>query len=590
MMRNPPSSQDPERIASLERDAAKDRRIIEALMSRVERSMDFQGGAFSLFQAATALDQRVRERTQQAEHAMLELEKSNRALAQAKDAAETAQQRLVEAIDSINGGFAIFDAADRLVLSNARYLDLWTGVSDRIKPGMKFAEIVRLAAGSGNVIAARENADRWIADRLRQHASAAEPYVYQLADGRWIQINERRTAEGGIVGIYTDVSDVKRAEADLRVAKTVAEQANLSKTKFLAAAGHDLLQPLNAARLFLAALTEMKQAPQSRRLVERTDTALLAVEDLLEALLDISKLDAGVVSPQRSDFPVAALLSGLASEAAAVATERGLKLSIVRSSAVINSDLRLLRRLVQNFLSNALRYTGGGRILIGCRHLAGALRIEVWDTGPGIPGDKLAEIFEEFHQLDARPAGEERGMGLGLAIVERIARMLDHPVTVRSNIGKGSMFAVTVPLGDMSGGRSAAPIEPVQPASLVFPGNRVLVVDNDAGIRDGMSTLLSRWGCTVVTAGSTREALQRLRDGTPAAVLLDYHLSHDEIGFDCLDAIEAQLGRTVPATLITADRSSAIADKARARGLVVLHKPVKPSQLRAIVTRLLTDR
>jgi signal transduction histidine kinase len=589
-MRRETSPSEAERIAGLERDAAKDRRIIEALMNRVERSMDFQGGAFSLFQAAIALDQRVRERTQAAEQALLELEKSNRALAQAKDAAETAQSRLVEAISSVNGGFAIFDAEDRLVLCNERYLDLWTGVGDRIRPGMAFAEIVKLAAESGSVVAARENAEGWIADRLRQHANAAEPYVYQLADRRWIQINERRTAEGGIVGIYTDVSDVKRAESDLRQAKTVAEQANLSKTKFLAAAGHDLLQPLNAARLFLAALGEIKQTPQSRRLLERTDAALLAVEDLLEALLDISKLDAGVVLPQRTDFAISSLLGGLESEAAAVAAARGLKLSIVPSSAIVNSDQRLLRRLVQNFLSNALRYTGSGRILVGCRRRPGALRIEVWDTGPGIPDDKLSVIFEEFRQLDAKPAGEERGMGLGLAIVERIARMLGHSVTVASRPGKGSMFAVAVPLGEAAHRREASPVARTRPATMPFAGNRVLVVDNDAGILEGMRALLGRWGCLVATADSREAALKLLDEPGPDAVLIDHHLSHGEIGFDCLDAIDARLGRSVPAALITADRSGEITDRARERGLVVLHKPVKPSQLRGVVMKLLVDR
>ncbi len=444
---------DADRIADLERENAKLQRINKVLMDRVERSMDFQGGAFSLFQTAIVLENKIRERTLEVERALHKLEDSNRDLARAKELAETMRTRLFEAIELVNEGFALFDSADRLVLCNRKYLSYWPGVADRIQAGIRFSELVAMVASAGGVC--DPPPDLWLRERMEHRHDMRGVFINQLADGRWIQVNERRTRDGGVVGVYTDITDIKEDEArrreseqaektalmllndQLQQAKAQADQANLSKTRFIAAASHDLLQPLNAARLFVSALSDLEQPGASGELVENVDLALASVEDLLSALLDISKLDAGAVTPEVTDFPLRGVLLPLATEYAAIAAERGIRLRVVASGSVVRSDMRLLRRIVQNFLSNALRYVQGGRVVVGCRRCAEGLRIEVWDNGPGIPADKITEIFQEFRRLDTPVThGRDRGIGLGLAIVERVARMLDHPITVRSTLGK----------------------------------------------------------------------------------------------------------------------------------------------------------
>ncbi|MGQ9364845.1 NahK/ErcS family hybrid sensor histidine kinase/response regulator [Azospirillum sp. ST 5-10] len=613
---------DAARIAELERENAKLRRINRVLMDRVERSMDFQGGAFSLFQTAIVLEHKIRERTAELERALRELEDSHRDLARAKELAETMRSRLYEAIESVNEGFALFDSEDRLVLCNRKYLSYWTGVADRIQPGIRFADIAVMVAGTAAV--SEPVPAVWLTERLQHRHGMNGPFISRLSDGRWIQVNERRIRDGGIVGVYTDITDIKReeerrreaeqaekaalmrlndqlqqevservaAEAALRLAKADAEQANLSKTRFLAAASHDLLQPLNAARLFVSALADLEQPEPNGELVRNVDAALASVEDLLSALLDISKLDAGAVTPEVTDFPLRGILVPLANEYAAVAMERGIALRVVGSGAVVRSDMRLLRRIVQNFLSNALRYVQRGRVLVGCRRVAGGVRIEVWDSGPGIPPDKLGEIFQEFRRLDTPGAkGADRGMGLGLAIVDRVARMLGHRVTVRSEPGRGSVFAVTVPRGTDrrvargAGGIAAAAARPLADR---LAGTSVLVLDNEPAVVAGMEVLLRGWSCEVVSATTGEEALARLSElpRAPDLLIADYHLDDGALGVNEVARLRAAAGTVLPAVIITANRTTELADEARAAGCLLLTKPVKPAQLRAVMSEL----
>jgi signal transduction histidine kinase len=382
---------------------------------------------------------------------------------------------------------------------------------------------------------------------------------------------------------------VEERTAELREAKAAAERANFSKTKFLAHASHDLLQPLNAARLFVSAMADLEQTPQNRTLIENTDLALQAVEDLLGTLLDISKLDAGAVEAEVTDFPVESLIRTMATELGPLAAERGLDLRVVRSSAVVRSDIRLLRRIVQNFLSNALRYTRRGKVLLGCRHVPGGLRIEVWDTGPGIPADKLTEIFEEFRRLDASGDRRDRGMGLGLAIVERVARKLGHRVGVRSRPDRGSVFSVTVPLGVAPRRGSDARLKPNANGDRLA-GTVVLVIDNDASILAGMEALLRGWGCHPVPAAGSREAVAALdrMERAPDLAIADYHLEGGETGVGALDAVARHCGLAVPAVVITADRSAEIQAEVAGAGHHLLNKPLKPARLRALLTTLLS--
>ncbi|MGB8842701.1 MAG: NahK/ErcS family hybrid sensor histidine kinase/response regulator, partial [Aliidongia sp.] len=867
-------------IAALERKIAKLERINQVLIDRVERSMDGQGSAFSLFQTAIVLEAQIRARTLALEQTLADLEQSYQHAASAQEQAETARLRLLAAIESISEGFALFDAADRLVLFNERYLTFWPGMAERIHTGISFTEIVHLAIQHKCVLDAWRDPEGWIARRLQQHADSLGPSVHALSDGRWMQVNEKRTRDGGIVGIYTDITSLKRAETQqretelaqktnllqatldnifqgvavyarnlalvawnnefvrlldlppecvapdarfddlcafnrtlgargicdhdflnplegtvplsfeqrwqngrilhidrnpmpdggfvltftditrqkrteealrdgerrirliadavpaliayvdaeeryqfvnepyrhwldrpvgailgrkmgelmttelydrrkdfvdralagepvefeveltpsgarepryghvsfmphlggdngrlgfftlmqditerrradavikeanetlerrvtertaaltrlnaklqreiaersdveraLQIAKSEAEQANIGKTRFLAAASHDLLQPLNAARLFVSALADLDHPPANRGLISNIELSLGTVEDLLAALLDISKLDAGAVLPEPSDFPIASLLGPLVTEHRALAHDKGLTLRHVPSRAIVRSDIRLLRSIVQNLLSNAIRYTGSGRVLLGCRHLDKSLRIEIWDTGPGIPSDKFDEIFEEFRQLDTGRAGQERGLGLGLAIVKRAARTLGLPIEMRSRLGRGSVFSVTVPLGRHQSARSNQPAGPRRFGN--FDGHPILlVIDDQRSILAGMQAMLEGWGCTAAVALSGEEALDALArlPRTPDLVIADYHLDAGTTGITEISRIRQALSMQIPGIVITANQTLAVQALVRQHGLWLLKKPLNPAQLRALLTQLL---
>ncbi|MBZ9559266.1 MULTISPECIES: NahK/ErcS family hybrid sensor histidine kinase/response regulator [unclassified Modicisalibacter] len=384
-----------------------------------------------------------------------------------------------------------------------------------------------------------------------------------------------------------------RAEAEqaLRQAKQVAEDANASKTRFLAAASHDLLQPLNAARLFTSALSQETLADDHQRTIGHIDNSLQAAEELLGTLLDISKLDAGALTPRRSQFALADIFRPLRAEFEVMAEERGLDLDVVPTAQWVDSDAQMLRRIVQNFLSNALRYTQHGRVLLGCRRRGGRLRIEVWDTGPGIPDAKQAEIFQEFRRLDqaSRHKESEKGLGLGLSIADRMSRVLDHPIRVRSWEGVGTVFSVDVPTVSAREAAKTGDEPPSRRAGNKLAGTRVVCIDNETLILEGMKAMLSGWGCEVFTATSIGGAKSILRhlDADPDAILADYHLDNEVTGLMALDALLERCNGPVPGIVITADRTEEVADAIKRGGYQLLLKPVRPAALRALLTRTL---
>jgi len=381
-----------------------------------------------------------------------------------------------------------------------------------------------------------------------------------------------------------------RIERALRDAKADAETANISKTRFLAAASHDLLQPLNAARLFTSALGQGEHEARTLRAVERIDSSLRAAEELLMALLDISKLDAGALEPRLTDFRIDDILQALGVDFGIIARERGIGLRVMPSRVTVHSDRQFLRRILQNFLSNALRYTKQGRVLMGCRRRGNFLLIQVLDTGPGISEEHLErDIYEEFRRFQPRDETGAKGMGLGLAIVQRMARALDHHIEVRSELGRGSVFSVAVPI---SGAEAVVLPQPVA----ALPAARlddafVLCVDNEHSILEGMSRLLEGWSCEVLTATDTETALQALeRAGRPPDLLLaDFHLDGADTGLKTITAVRARWGE-VPAVIITADYGEQVREHVRNTGLAIMRKPVKPAALRAIMSQLLLAR
>lgn len=387
-----------------------------------------------------------------------------------------------------------------------------------------------------------------------------------------------------------EVAIRRAAEVAMSEAKEQAEEANRSKDRYLAAASHDLLQPLNAARLLVSALRERPLPDIERHLVEGLHLSLDGAEQLLADLLDISKLDQQAVKADIQVFPLSRLITSMQAEFSSVASERGLTFRIAGDTSrhAIRSDLRLLSRMLRNLLSNALRYTDEGGVLLGFRRRGQSLDIRVYDTGCGIPEDQQQEVFREFHQLQPR-SRNRGGVGLGLAIVERMAKMLDHPLSLNSRPGRGSCFTIRVPLA-RSGEQATYAVDrivyPQQTDSLQGVG--LLVIDNEPSIQSSMQALLSGWGCNVSVAADLASARACIKQAEPRLILIDYHLDEGWNGLQVLQTLQ-QEGWKGQALIITADRSLDTRQAFRDADIPALNKPVKPGKLRALISHLLNS-
>lgn len=542
---------------------------------------------------------------------------SSRAALQLLDDASAAIQYnrdlLQHALDHARQGITVFDKDLRLLCWNRAFIDLYDLPPALVGIGVELGEIVRFNAERGSYGPGAVEA--LILTRLESFAHETEPVRLRLHPRtKVIEIRSNHLPDGGFVTTYTDVTEtvaeeeareranetlerrvrertdeLTRLNAALTRAKAEADEANVSKTHFLAAASHDILQPLNAARLYAASLVERSRDTDEAALAENIDASLDAVEEILTALLDISRLDSGAMRPRWSTFPVDELFRQLQREFGPMAREKGLTLRFVPSRLAIRSDRPLMRRLLQNLVSNAIKYTPSGQVLVGARRRAGRLRFEVWDTGLGIPASKHKAVFREFQRLD-QGAKAARGLGLGLSIVERIARVLDHPISLQSEPGRGSVFRVEAPLAPTQA--TAVPVaEPRRSPATPLSGLTVLAIDNEPSIVEGMRTLLTGWGCEVTTASCLEGAVAAARSGpaTPEVIIADYHLDEGN-GLDAIAALRKAFGGDRPALLLTADRSPAVREEAGARGVHVLNKPVKPAALRALLAQWRVNR
>lgn len=416
----------------------------------------------------------------------------------------------------------------------------------------------------------------------------AQQRLQQLNEELEQRVAQRTTALlGANQSLHEQIGERVRVEQELRKARDAAEEANRSKDKYLAAASHDLLQPLNAARLLISTLRERELGESAHNLVERAHQALEGAEDLLSDLLDIAKLDQAAIRPDLDVYRLDELLAPLASEFEPVATQAGLRLRARIPACTVRTDARLLSRILRNFLSNACRYTEHGGVLLGVRKRGAQLRIEVWDSGRGIPADQLQAVFREFHQLDVGRSMERKGVGLGLAIVERIARMLGYPIEVRSRPGRGSCFSIQLPLV-----ADQAPLPSLLPAAQAqvgnpLPGKRLLVLDNEPSILHSMAELLGGWGCEVLTALDQAQALEVLGERAPDLLLVDYHLDLGVTGSEVVQALRAHFARDIPAVMITAERSDECRLHLQALKVPLLNKPVRPGKLRAVLSQML---
>ncbi|MBW4050919.1 MAG: response regulator [Proteobacteria bacterium] len=452
--------------------------------------------------------------------------------------------------------------------------------------------------GSARIAQIRHTDFGWIVVAQQQQAESMAA-VSQANRYAWLLLGLTTLAVTGISALVARgfARRIARSTRALEAARAEAEQANRSKTSFVAAAVHDLMQPLNAARMFVDAARARLTSPADREVLSGIDSALEAEDEILSTLLDISRLESGTFEVHERDFELHTLLETLGREFGIIASARGIRLRVMRCGAVIHSDEALLRRILQNYLSNAVRYSRRGRVLMGCRRAGGSLRIEVWDSGPGIAPEHHRRIFLEFQRLDSgQPAGG--GAGLGLAIVERVAKRLGHRIGLRSWRGLGSVFFVEVPLVKAAArGKVLASRDP-QPSraqarmhddSMPLRGRRIWSVEDDPRVRESLQGLLTGWGCEVVLASSGEEALRVAAEDAqaPDLLLLDYRLP-DGTGPEWVPELFRMWGAEVPVLVVSAERDPAVRQKIQANGWGFLAKPASPSKLRAAVAHMLT--
>ena len=387
--------------------------------------------------------------------------------------------------------------------------------------------------------------------------------------------------------LHSEVTERKEAEARLVSAKREAEYANVTKTKFLAAVSHDLLQPMSAAKLFASSLQEHPLPIEALKLVESLNYSMTDVENLVGTLIDISKLDAGVVEPDIAPFESGIMLENLANEFRQQAERQNLRFRYVPTSVVVLTDRPLLARILRNFLSNAIRYTDEGDILMGCRRRSEGLLFQVWDSGIGIPQEKLTEIFLEFKRLPSRKRRDNNGLGLGLAIVDKISRILGHTIHVHSEPGKGSIFSILVPYGELQTASPSADKLAHDTLEDTMSNNSILVIDNDLNICAGMKTLLTSWGCQVKTATGIDDLNQSdYKNQCPDLVIADYHLDNGGTGIKAVETLREWTGLPFPTLMITANHTQELKQQVRECGYHLLHKPIKPHKLKSMLRHL----
>lgn len=724
---------------SLERQNEKLLKIVSSLMKRVEEATNESDAAYTQFQRAALLEQEVGRRTRDLEHALDLLNESNLQLAEANRETEAARSNLANAIETIQEGFALFDAGETLVMCNSRFGMHMPDIRDRLKPGLTFAQYVEMVSNSPFLSLSKGSTPSgWAKRRLVRHKEKHVIFNVRMIWNRWVQVSEHRTPDGGTVVIQTDVTDIMRLERkerekmlndqarliratldhlkqgvaifdskarvvgwnkslsrllpvsisnmhigvgfdsifdgiknnitfahpnmrykvmnwvehttdreplafeiitnedrildavaqempdkgfvisfsdvtaeraalqamaqsnetleqrvlertlELEDALSEAERANASKSRFVAAASHDLLQPLSAAKLYLASFADEIDNPLLQEISGKANSALQSVENILEALLDISRLDSDLANLHISAVPVDQVLSQLADELTPMARAKGLDLRVVSTGAIVATDPTYFRRIVQNLVVNAIRYTETGKALVGARQRRNSILLQVADTGPGIPEDKHHTIFGEFERLNAHASAAE-GMGLGLTIVERACALLNHLLDLKSTVGQGTTFSVELPLSGVMAFKSRGRLAGVVDTDLI-QGKVALLIENDIDVQTAMALNLEKWGMDILTAASGSEALDLIKeiDLCPAIIVADFHLDEGEVGTDAISQIRGAFGQ-LPAIIITANRSIAVSEACEALNIRLMHKPIATDGLRQQLVECLED-
>jgi signal transduction histidine kinase/CheY-like chemotaxis protein len=472
---------------------------------------------------------------------------------------------LETALENMNQGISLSDQEDRLRMWNRKFTDL---LGEKAK-----SKVEENAYLSGLLNEANP-------PLLPKPVGGTE---YQLPDGEVYEIHQSQLSHGGRVLTYTNISErIKREQA--------LEKANASKTRFLAAASHDLRQPIHALGLFFDELSDQVYSPETAQVISQIEDSITAISSMLNALLDISKLDAGVVKPNFETVRLGELFARLQKEFTPIATENGNQLNIRPSKWAVTSDPAILERMLRNLIGNALRYTENGRIIVAARKRGELIHVQVIDNGSGIPEDQLDEIFVEFHQLQNPARDRRQGLGLGLSIVKLLCQLLHHEINVRSNLDKGSCFSVSLPIAAIKPDLpTIASIETTDFLQDNLVGCRVLVLEDDAAVLEGMKNLLTRWRCNVLTAGSIVEAEANLAGNKEKLdiMIVDYRLPANISGIDAVKRMQASLNYPFAVLIITGDTAPDRLREAEDSGFPLLHKPVQPAKLRNTLRYLL---
>ncbi len=721
---------------TLERQNEKLLQIAQSLMRRVEQKSEHAGLAYQQFERAAVLETEVRERTHDLERALDLLQESNTRLEIANKETKTAQSNLTEAIETINEGFALFDADDGLVLSNSRFCRDLADVSEQLVSGLSFEDYVALISGSQFLALPEDQTPQdWIEHRLKHHGDEHVVFNVSLKWDRWLQVSEHRTSQGGTVILQTDVTTIIRRERqerarmrdkqaemlqatldhlnqgvcifdsaqtlvgwntrmdglftatthksamgmsfdtllrwlrdeltfddslnvtqlrawanrtskrdpimfevlrdqkqtfsvfaqempdkgfvisfsdvtaerasartlfelnelleqrvedrtrELGLALAEAERANTSKSRFVAAASHDLLQPLSAAKLFLSSLSEQTDPATAKGIMQKAEMALSSVEHFIASLLDISKLDAGKAVFDVQPLRLSEIFLPLRNELSPLAQQKGIELRIVDSDLTVASDPGYLRRIIQNLMTNAIRYTDQGRVLVGVRRAGHAARIEVWDTGRGIAHGDQQTIFREFERLS--PTTADTGLGLGLSIVEQACKGLDHPLSLWSEPGLGSCFSLNVPLCERTAQTLPTPPQTRAETRSPLPDRLVMLVEDNPILAQATIEMIEGFGTTVIHANNAEEALGILAEIqlVPDAMLIDYQLGTGQNGAELYQQVTAKYG-AVPTAMISAERTKTLRDTCKALRLDLIPKPVENKRLRNLLRDL----
>ena len=509
------------------------------------------------------------------------------------------QNLIMTMIDHMTQGVSVVDQNMCLVAWNNQYLKLFDYPKDIVYVGCPISDLIRYNAERGEC--GPGSIDEHVRKRIHwMKVGSAHEFERIRKDGRVIQMRGNPIEGGGFVTTFADITAFRENEAVLegrvqdrtqqlanalseqQLAREQADKANMSKSRFIAAASHDLLQPMHAARLFSTALEQSVQTEEDRKTLQQLDRALYGAESMLSALLDIARLEGGTIQPKRQAYPLHDLLSDLGLQFKSIAAQRGIQFKVHDVKFWIDTDPQWIRRIIQNFVSNALRYTAKGRVMVGvlrAAERANHIRIAVWDTGPGIAEEQRIKLFQEFERCGHTSPWGEQGLGLGLAIVKRMTNLLDYPVHVYSTIGHGSCFMIEVPVIEAPKVVAA----PVQAIPLKSKAYKILCLDNDETILEGMSTLLTKWGYQVFKATEPEQALEIIQHENIQVWLVDQHLNYEKIG---LDFIVQHRQENVPVALITADSDPDLPQQLKELNIVLLKKPLKPASLRSWLSGL----